>query len=310
MLITEEISYSELIQKLPELKGINLCYITDWSVIDTDYKYFSIKEKTSDKLLGAFCLFYSKRKGMLHLSNPPFFQNCGLWVSDKGKNLYYKNSHKKKVLKALAEFLATYKWVNISFPSECADMQPFYWEDFKCKVRYTYKLNTAEFKELKNASKGLKSSIKALNSKAVSMHKALDRQSITLLENSSLKGRRKVEFDYFKKLLEVLKTLDNFFTVKAQVDQVAGVSCGVRVGDTLVYLFGGAEKTEGLSLGTASLYELISIQIENNLQNIDFEGSMIQGVERYFRSFGAQLTPYYNISKEPLVMGVKNALNF
>jgi hypothetical protein len=36
---------------------------------------------------------------------------------------------------------------------------------------------------------------------------------------------------------------------------------------------------------------------------------MIPGVERYFRSFGAELTPFYNVTKEPAVLGVKKALN-
>ncbi len=309
VLITEEISYSKLIQSLPKLEEFNVCYISDWSKVDSDYKYFSIRDESTDKLVGAFCLFFSKRKGMLHLSNPPFFQNCGLWIGSQGKNLYYQNSHQKKVLKSIAEFLSTYNWVNISFPPECIDMQPFYWEDFVCKVRYTYRLKTTEFRELNNASKGLKSSIKALKSKGISIHQTFDSQANYLLESSSLQGRKKVESDYFKKLLEVLKALETFSVVKAEVNQSAGVSCGVRVGDTFVYLFGGAEKTEGLSLGTASLYELISNELEANLQLIDFEGSMIPGVERYFRSFGAELTPFYNVTKEPAVLGVKKALN-
>ena len=309
VLIIEEITHSKLTQSLPKLEALNVCYISDWSKVDSNYKYFSIRDESAEKLLGAFCLFFSKRKGMLHLSNPPFFQNCGLWIDSQGKNLYYQNSYQKKILKSLADFLGTYNWVNISFPPECIDMQPFYWEGFVCKVRYTYRLRTTEFNELNNASKGLKSSIKALKYKKISIHRKLDSQATALLENSSLQGRKQTESDYFKKLLEVLKTLETFSVVKAEVKQGAGVSCGVRVGDTLVYLFGGVEKTEGLSLGTASLYELISNELETNLELIDFEGSMIPGVERYFRSFGAELIPFYNVTKEPALLGVKKALN-
>ncbi|MGK0307906.1 MAG: hypothetical protein ACI8RP_000862, partial [Urechidicola sp.] len=55
MLITEEISYSKLTQSLPRLKEFNVCYISDWSKVDSNYKYFSIRDGSTDKLLGAFC---------------------------------------------------------------------------------------------------------------------------------------------------------------------------------------------------------------------------------------------------------------
>lgn len=34
-------------------------------------------------------------------------------------------------------------------------------------------------------------------------------------------------------------------------------------------------------------------------KSFDFEGSMIEPVERYFRAFGAIQTPYFSVSKTP-----------
>ena len=39
---------------------------------------------------------------------------------------------------------------------------------------------------------------------------------------------------------------------------------------------------------------------ELGLEVFDFEGSMIPGIERYFRSFGGTLTPLYRVVKASL----------
>jgi hypothetical protein len=44
-------------------------------------------------------------------------------------------------------------------------------------------------------------------------------------------------------------------------------------------------------------------------KSFNFEGSMIESVERFFRAFGAVQTPYFNISKTPSrLLRVKQAL--
>jgi hypothetical protein len=44
------------------------------------------------------------------------------------------------------------------------------------------------------------------------------------------------------------------------------------------------------------MWNAIKIASENT-KRFDFEGSMIENVERFFRSFGAVPIPYYNIKK-------------
>jgi hypothetical protein len=43
-------------------------------------------------------------------------------------------------------------------------------------------------------------------------------------------------------------------------------------------------------------YESIKFALEHN-KAFDFEGSMIESIEKYFRSFGSFQKPYFNISK-------------
>jgi lipid II:glycine glycyltransferase (peptidoglycan interpeptide bridge formation enzyme) len=68
---------------------------------------------------------------------------------------------------------------------------------------------------------------------------------------------------------------------------------------TAYYLAGGADE-DLRSSGGASLTLWSAIQYAANVtQSFDFEGSMIEPVERFFRGFGAIQTPYLSITKTP-----------
>jgi hypothetical protein len=50
------------------------------------------------------------------------------------------------------------------------------------------------------------------------------------------------------------------------------------------------------------------VSLKNN-KTFDFEESMIESIEKYFRSFGAIQKPYYNISKtNSKLIKIKNCI--
>ena len=66
---------------------------------------------------------------------------------------------------------------------------------------------------------------------------------------------------------------------------------------TVYYLMGGIDPTKK-DLGGMDmiLHESVKFALESG-RRFDFEGSMLESVEKYFRSYGSQQKPYYNISK-------------
>ena len=67
------------------------------------------------------------------------------------------------------------------------------------------------------------------------------------------------------------------------------------------YYLAGGGNPELRHSGAHSLVMWKAIQeIAAFTDNFDFEGSMIPGVERFFREFGARQTPYFAISKGKL----------
>jgi hypothetical protein len=65
------------------------------------------------------------------------------------------------------------------------------------------------------------------------------------------------------------------------------------------YLMGGGN-AELRGSGATSLCMWEAIKFASTVtQSFDFEGSMIEPIERFFRSFGGVQTPYYSITRTP-----------
>ncbi|MBP7462126.1 MAG: GNAT family N-acetyltransferase, partial [Candidatus Delongbacteria bacterium] len=67
---------------------------------------------------------------------------------------------------------------------------------------------------------------------------------------------------------------------------------------TAYYLLGGHyRENRHHGAGPLAVWECIKKSRDLGLSTFDFEGSMIQPIERYFRGFGGKLVSYYTINK-------------
>ena len=84
------------------------------------------------------------------------------------------------------------------------------------------------------------------------------------------------------------------YTVYTSDNQLCAGAIFMVAGTRIIYLMGGTDN-EGKQLG--AMHFLFSSLIEEYAGNgylLDFEGSRIPGVARFFRQFGADLRPYFN----------------
>ena len=69
----------------------------------------------------------------------------------------------------------------------------------------------------------------------------------------------------------------------------------INVNSTIYYLIGGGDPNYRNSGATSLLiFEGLKIAKEQNA-SFDFEGSMIEPIERFFRAFGSSQTPYFQV---------------
>jgi hypothetical protein len=88
-------------------------------------------------------------------------------------------------------------------------------------------------------------------------------------------------------------------------DRLVACSFCVHDANAAYYLLGGHSAKDGHNgAGTMAMWESILHAKRMGLSGFDFEGSMIPGIERYFRGFGGRLAPYYRINKATLPLEI------
>jgi hypothetical protein len=83
-----------------------------------------------------------------------------------------------------------------------------------------------------------------------------------------------------------------------EADRLHAVAYGVWDEQGAYYLLGGGDPELRNSGATSLLLWELILRAREVTDVFDFEGSMIEPLERFFRSFGARQTPYLYVSRE------------
>ncbi|HYV91951.1 MAG TPA: GNAT family N-acetyltransferase [Chitinophagales bacterium] len=187
---------------------------------------------------------------------------------------------------------------------------PFYWKGFLQTTRYTYFLPDISNPELlrENFSEKINREINKAE-KQFSIEQASDVAAFYSLLVKNFSGKRmKIPFE--KKLLQkifdacCLREAGKIWLAKDAAGKIAAGIFIVKDAATAYYLIGGKDDDFGNSGAMSFLFwncfrELSreSSAEKEGARSFDFEGSMIKGVENYFRSFGAEQKGFFEITK-------------
>lgn len=271
--------------------------------------------KDEHQLIGGFYFLDTKKFGFKFIKLPPYTPHCGLFYVSDSKNNASINNFSKEVMSELCIFFTNQKsaLTIIAFPSPIIDLQSFIWSGYKVVPNYTYRIN------LQQSIETIKSNFDSKNRNAI--NKAI--KEGVIVEDSSI--TKKEEFNYFKTTLSAtganiyepilenifLKFSDssNSFCLVAKKDNATlGMVFCVYDQHNCYYMLGGVDKKSGIQ-GVNNLLVQKCIEKSKDLgcSTFDFEGSMLKGVEKFFRSFGPELFPYFTVNKAilPLEMLLK-----
>ena len=180
---------------------------------------------------------------------------------------------------------------------------PFYWKGYSQTTRYTYIIH--DTRNHKKIFEDFRENIRREIRKVEKSLHILIREEVDLLYQLNDKfythNSQKVPFTY--------KTLEDIYQLTQQKqcgklyfaeDQQGNTHAGILViWDSLsAYYLVGASDPNFKTSGALSL--LLWTAIKDSAAHVkafNFEGSMIEPVERYFRAFGGIQTPYLQISK-------------
>lgn len=260
--------------------------------------------KKGNQIVGA--LPYLKRRRLVFtiLAQPEMTQSLGPWIRPTNKSYPKQLAYEKDILGDLADALPAYDFYSQSWHCGSGNWLPFYWRGFEQTTRYTYRL--ANIGDHENLWKGLQQNIRGDIRKAreryqLEVRAAKDLDEYIALDRLTYERQGKVP-PYSR---DFLASIDNSATARNARDCLVAVDpegrphAGayiVRHGDTAYYLMGGGDP-ELRSSGATSLvlWEAICRQ-PDDVNIFDFEGSMIEPIERFFRAFGAVQTPYFEVA--------------
>lgn len=275
-----------------------VCGAAKWDVV--------LIEK-NDKILAAMP-YYSPLPDII--SMPPYTQTMGPWFAPQADDMKYTTLLGKRQM-LCSELIAALPSCT-SFLQQCAysftDWLPFYWAGFQQTTRYTYVLPDISDKERlwENMSVHTRRNIvKAKEKNKVCVKRGIPIADFLRVFSATFQRQGKP----VPKDIHVLERIIGLCRERNQGDIWGGYDEAGRLHaaafivwqpSSAYYIAGGGDPALRDS-GAHSLVIWEAIQsVSEHTHTFDFEGSMIPGVERFFREFGAKQMPFFTISRGKL----------
>jgi hypothetical protein len=248
------------------------------------------------------------------LTQPPLTPFLGPWVEREPGAKYAKALGDEMELQAALEAaLPAATAFRQNFASTVSGCLPFLWAGYRAGVRYTYRLeNLGSEQEL---WAGLGSNIRREIRKArrvVEVREGLgiDRFYTVWAKTFTRQGLVAPDLSRLERIEEACAHRGARVMLFAcdESDRIHAVAYVVWDRRAAYYLMGGGDpglRTSGAS--SLLLWEAIR-RARAVTEVFDFEGSMLQPVERFFRAFGGRQAPYLHVSRADLLSGAALAL--
>lgn len=263
----------------------------------------AMTEKGGDTL--ALMPWFLRKKWGMSLSYQPFLiPYLGPIIRyPDGQKISTRLSWEKELMDDLIRQLPKTGFFRQSFRPDIINWLPFYWKGFGQSTRYSYRLNLAKSEadlwgELRD---NIRREIRKAK-KNVTITSSNDLDPLLQLKHQQAKVAGKpfhIPDDYARKLFELSKINKQAKLWYAKNDQNI-IHAGLWTtadAENAIYMMGGSHPDFKQSAAMSLLMWTAILEAKNQTAYFDFEGSMIKSVERFFRGFGAEQVPYFEISK-------------
>lgn len=244
------------------------------------------------------------------VSMPPFTQTMGPWFAPESEDTKYTSvlGKRQELSASFIERLRAYPVFMQNFHYEVTDWLPFYWADYQQSTRYTYLLKSMDdpARIWNGMSLHIRRNIrKAKEKHHITVRRGIPREDFMRMHEATFKRQRIAIPQDTRHLRSLIDTC----LKRGQGDLWGGYDAEGRIHaaafvawqeSSAYYLAGGGDPAlRGSGAHSLVLWESI-LALSGVCERFDLEGSMLPGVERFFREFGAIQTPYFTISKGKL----------
>lgn len=233
---------------------------------------------------------------------PPLTQTLGIWMAPEIiKSGYGKQ---KDAINALFAQLPPCRSICQALSPANAYVLPFRWLGCRMEPCFTYRLaDLSDCDKLyQGFNKTAKKNIKAARNKTEVFSEPRVETLLELLDKTFEAQKRKnpMSKELVRRIVEECGASGHGKYLEARDPDGNVHSCAYFVYDEQAcYYLIGASDSRFRSSGAQSLVLWEGIQFAaRHSRAFDFEGSMVEGIENFFRQFGGACTPYYTIRKD------------
>ena len=246
-----------------------------------------------------------KRKGLTILSMPQLTQTLGPWLRPSKAKYAKQLSEQKDLMTELIQKLPRFDYFFQNFHYSITNWLPFYWQGFEQTTRYTYVLeNLSDSQKMWDGMlPKIRTDIKKAQNRFglgirtdLGVDAFLDMNELTFTRQGM---KLPYSRDFVRRLDHACETHNarRVFFAQDKDSRIHAAVYTVWDENSAYYLMGGSDPDMRNS-GANSLCMWEAIKFASTVtKKFDFEGSMIEPVERFFRAFGAKQIPYFHITK-------------
>jgi hypothetical protein len=256
-----------------------------------------------DKVVARLPYMQRRRLGLTTISQPPFTQTLGPWLAPMEGKYARRVETEKKLLSQLVEMLPPFDFFRQSLAPSLTNWLPFYWTGFEATVRYTYRI--ADLTDLDRVRSEFQEQVRRGIKKAESAveidHDYPLEDLLRLNEQTYARQGVKSPDDP-----DLIRRLDAACAARGARRIIGAVDAEGRTHAALyvvwdertLYALINAREPELQTFGSNTLLYWEAIKLASEVSQLfDFEGSMLEPIEHFFRGFGGRQTPYFSISK-------------
>ena len=260
-------------------------------------------KKDNGEVEASFPVVKTKRLGFKILDLPPLTQTLGIYISKSEAKLSKRLEREKKIINKVIEAIPKGYNCNFRLDTDNQYVLPFFWKGFKINPKFSYRIEN--LKDLDAVWNGFKENIKTDIRKAQKKVIVKDDCSIDVLIDMQLKtfsrqGRKMpIDIDLIRSIDTALKDCNarKLFCAVDKAGNVHAATYFIFDNRRCYYIMGGGDPIFRNSGATSLLiWEGIKFASQHS-EVFDFEGSMIESIERFFRGFGAVPKVHYNVTK-------------
>lgn len=251
----------------------------------------------------------STKLGLSRSLQPRFSQYWGLCYCPSVKEGYEALSRQKEVLDLLLSALPSFRQIIWHFSPSFTYPLPLYWDKFRLESRYTFQLDLS-LSEGQLLSR-MASTIRRYLRKGAALTVEPSQNPEDLLGLFRLQreagheiiGSNDKDWSMLSTLIRyLLETgVGRLLIVRTPEREIAAAGLYSRLGTTGTYLFGTYDPILGnRSAMPVMMWHAIRGDKAAGMSTFDFEGSMLSGVERFFRRMGGQPVAYLKAERNKL----------